>query len=1275
MPPSSVLGCVVPIAINYDSSANVHDKSCRYHIPGCMDPTADNYLPSANVPGSVACKFKVSGCTDQNALNFNSLANVNEGCTYNIPGCMVPTAPNYASTATLNDGSCIVLGCMDSAKYGYNPAATMDDSSCLAYVAACTDSAAANYIAAQPIILSEPSMCVFPGCTDALAANYDQTANTDDGACSYLKASFNVAFFGYVKDCSAFVDENGNQILDAGENSAVTDDGGFASISYRTFGSIVQAGPGTAQELCQDAVTGNRLQVPLLTDAAARMATPLTSVATFIKSINSVSSAAASSSLWSAFGLSQQSVWDFDPLKAATVSSFSLADTRWLIRAQQVLNIPAFLQPLFTSGTNAATVASFQALASMITSDGSVTLTDVNNISRIITLTGAILNQPYNAGAAQTAASNCATANTNFESQVAASSISRRRLSHPRSRSLQSSGFLCMFANSSTPCVTGCTNPIASNYDSTATVDDTSCTYMGCTNSTASNFNVAANTDDNTCIFPQPGCTTVGAINYDSTAIPNSAPCVHPVDGCTNSNAVNFFSSANIDDGSCVLPVYGCTAPAALNYASFATVNDGSCKSLISGCVNSDADNYNAAADSDDGSCVISGCTNSLAHNYLSVATLDSSDCDTPSGCTSPVADNYNSQAVIDDGSCVRIGCTDPKANNYDNAANQAGIICVYPFPSPPPAPPPPSPPVPSFPPPAFPPRSTSSGGVASVQLLAQDSAIWPQPIAANEALGAAVAGVGDLNGDGVADIAIGAQGSAEAAGRFYVMLLNSDGSAKSASLSNPAGLKSFDYFGSALASASDQYVDPATSSQANEGDLDGDGVSDIAVGAYGDDGDAGAQTGAVYLMYLNSDGSSKTSFIKICNSSSSASAVISMHLEAGAQFGRSVAMLGTDSSKQNAVTLAVGAPGEAAGRGSVHIVSLRLSARTSAGRRLQAASQATLISAYRLNIPTAPSGEGFGTSVAWMPDRDQDDFPDLAVGAPNYAGGGAVYVVGAKSGNVLQIVQAADPYRADGARFGHALSLGFDYDGNTLPELVVGAPGEGTGGAVHLIFMPDAKDVRITPVDLGYSDSGRRLQADTSSTAVPIGDSIAVAGRIDDDLVPDLVIGAPRFGSTKTGGVVNVILQAAIAPPSPPGFSASDSQAQKTESGPGYGGGGGATTGNGTSTSGPVSIPSFTVGGIVGIVVGILVFFFCLAFFCFRKYRKPRLARYPSVNQILTAQANQRPDDADGHDGEEDDDDDEGEDGEQEAAAEDVVLETVEAGDVLAPPSRHMTM
>jgi hypothetical protein len=289
---------------------------------------------------------------------------------------------------------------------------------------------------------------------------------------------------------------------------------------------------------------------------------------------------------------------------------------------------------------------------------------------------------------------------------------------------------------------------------------------------------------------------------------------------------------------------------------------------------------------------------------------------------------------------------------------------------------------------------------------------------------------------------------------------------------------------------------------------------------------------------------------------------------------------------------------------------------------------------------------------------------------------------MGAKSGNVIGVVQASDAYRADGARFGFAISLGFDYDGNGLRELVVGAPGEGTGGAVHLMFLPDIKDVRITPLDLGYSDSGRRLQA--SSTFVPIGDSIAVAGRIDVDLVPDLVIGAPRFGTTSTGGVVNVILQAAIAPPSPPGFSASDSQAQKTSQGPGYVGGVDGN-GNGTSGSGPVVVSSrLAAGAIVGIVIGVLIFII-IVFCCLRSYCRRRRDKrdYPAMAADVQSHRPDADDVADGDDGEEGDSDDKEESGEESggltgaegvglesAAAEDVALENVEAGDVLAPPS-----
>ena len=47
----------------------------------------------------------------------------------------------------------------------------------------------------------------------------------------------------------------------------------------------------------------------------------------------------------------------------------------------------------------------------------------------------------------------------------------------------------------------GCTDPLASNYDPTATCDDGSCIYEGCTNPLAWNYNPNAIQDDGTCQF------------------------------------------------------------------------------------------------------------------------------------------------------------------------------------------------------------------------------------------------------------------------------------------------------------------------------------------------------------------------------------------------------------------------------------------------------------------------------------------------------------------------------------------------------------------------------------------------------------------------------------------------------------------------------------------------------------------------------------------------------------------------------------------------------
>lgn len=111
------------------------------------------------------------------------------------------------------------------------------------------------------------------------------------------------------------------------------------------------------------------------------------------------------------------------------------------------------------------------------------------------------------------------------------------------------------------------------------------------------------------------------------------------------------------------------------------------------------------------------------------------------------------------------------------------------------------------------------------------------------------VTAVGDVDGDGVVDLAIGALGEDDggsAAGAVYIVFMNRDGSARDSARIVDADL------GGAL-DANDELGHDITSM----GDFDGNGVPDIAVSTWSDD-DGGSAAGALYIIFLNNDGSVK---------------------------------------------------------------------------------------------------------------------------------------------------------------------------------------------------------------------------------------------------------------------------------------------------------------------------------------------------------------------------------------------------------------------------------
>jgi len=126
--------------------------------------------------------------------------------------------------------------------------------------------------------------------------------------------------------------------------------------------------------------------------------------------------------------------------------------------------------------------------------------------------------------------------------------------------------------------------------------------------------------------------------------------------------------------------------------------------------------------------------------------------------------------------------------------------------------------------------------------------------LVASERFGTAIAVLGDLDNDGVDDIAVASRNDH---GAVYVLLMNADRTVKSQVKigdGTPGGLTP-----GSLAIAGGVGNSRFGYSIGALGDLDGDGVPDMAVGAIGN-GNGEPNEGSVFVLMMHADGTERAS-------------------------------------------------------------------------------------------------------------------------------------------------------------------------------------------------------------------------------------------------------------------------------------------------------------------------------------------------------------------------------------------------------------------------------